>query len=157
MWQLVHEEGWGLKNGCQRIVLCWRRLLRIPWTARSNQSILKEISPEYHWKDWCWSWNSNTLATWCKELTHVKRPWCWERLRAGREEDDREWDDWMASRLDVHGFGWTPGVGDGQGGLACCDSWGRKELDTTEWLDWTELNWTEAIHFPLTWGNALIY
>jgi len=68
---------------------CWRRLLRVPWTARrSNQSILKETSPGYSWKDWCWSWNSNTLATWCEELTHLKRPWCWERLRAG-EGDDR--------------------------------------------------------------------
>ena len=50
-----------------------------------------------HWKDWCWRWNSNTLATWCKELTHLKRPWCWERLRAGGEGDDRGWDGWMAS------------------------------------------------------------
>ena len=50
-----------------------------------------------HWKDLCWSWNSNTLATWCKELTHLKRPWCWERLRAGGEGDNRGWDDWMAS------------------------------------------------------------
>ena len=77
---------------------CWRRLLRVPWTARrSNQSILKEISPEYSWKDWCWSWNSNTLDTWCKEMTHMKRPWCWERLKAGEEGDDRGWDGWMAS------------------------------------------------------------
>ena len=50
-----------------------------------------------HWKDWCWSWNSSTLATWCEELTHLKRPWCWERLRAGGEGDDRGWDGWMAS------------------------------------------------------------
>ena len=50
-----------------------------------------------HWKDWCWSWNSNTLANWCEELTHLKRPWCWERLRAGGEGDDRAWDGWMAS------------------------------------------------------------
>ena len=48
-----------------------------------------------HWKDWCW--NSNTLATWCEEQTHLKRPWCWERLEVGGEGDDREWDDWMAS------------------------------------------------------------
>ena len=55
---------------------CWRRLLRVPWTARrSIQSILKEISPEL--EDWCWSWSSNILATWCKELTHWNRPWCW--------------------------------------------------------------------------------
>ena len=50
-----------------------------------------------HWKDSCWSWNSNTLATWCEELTHWKRPWCWERLRAGGEGDDRGWDGWMTS------------------------------------------------------------
>ena len=77
---------------------CWRRLLRVPWTARrSNQSILKGVSPGVHWRDWCWSWNSNTLATWCGELTYWKRPWCWERLRAGGEGDDRGWDGWMAS------------------------------------------------------------
>ena len=49
-----------------------------------------------HWKDWCWSQNSNTLATWCKEWTHLKRPWCWEGLGAGGEGDDRGWDGWMA-------------------------------------------------------------
>ena len=75
---------------------CCRRTLRVPWTARrSNQSVLK------YWiffgKDWCWSWNSNPLTTWCKELTYLKRPWCWERLKVGREGDDRGWDDCMAS------------------------------------------------------------
>ena len=50
-----------------------------------------------HWKDWCWSWNSSTLATWCQELTHWKRPWCWEGLGAGGEGDDRGWDGWMVS------------------------------------------------------------
>ena len=59
---------------------CWRRLLRIPCTARgSNQSILKEITLNNCWKDWCRSWSSNTLATWCKKPTHWKRPWFWER------------------------------------------------------------------------------
>ena len=63
----------------------WRRLLRVSWTPRrSNQSILKEIL-NIHWKDWCWS--SNTLAIWCEELTLLKRPWCWGRLRAGGEGD----------------------------------------------------------------------
>ena len=77
---------------------CWRRLLRVLWTAwRSNQSILKESVLGVHWKDWCWSWNSNTLATWFKELTHLKRPWCWERLSAGGEWDDRGLDGCMAS------------------------------------------------------------
>ena len=78
---------------------CWRRLLRVPWTGkRSNQSILKEISPNVHWKEWCWSWNSNTFATWCEELTHLKRPWCWERLKAG-DWDNRGRDGWMASPI----------------------------------------------------------
>ena len=90
-------------------------------------------------KDWCWSWNSNTLATWWEELTHFKRPWCWERLRAGGEGDDRGWDGWWHYPLNGHGFGWTLGVGEWQGGLVCWGSWGRKELDTTERLNWTEL------------------
>ena len=78
---------------------CWRRLLRVPWTSRrSNQSILKEISPGCSfWKDWYWSWNSNTLANWFEDMTPWKRLWCWERLRAGGEGDNRGWDGWMAS------------------------------------------------------------
>ena len=73
---------------------CWRRLLRVPWAARrSKQSIVKEISSEY-WKDWCWGWNSNCLSNWHEEQTHWKRPRCWERLKAG-EEDNRGWDGWM--------------------------------------------------------------
>ena len=63
---------------------CWRRHLRVPWTARrSNQSILKEINPEYSWKDWCWSWSSSTLATLCKEPTH------WKILMLGKIEGRR--------------------------------------------------------------------
>ena len=96
-------ESWTIKKAeCRRIdafeLWCWKRLWRVPWTARrSNQSILKEISPGVHWKDWCWSWSYNTLVTWYKELTPWKRPWCWERLKAGGEGDDRGWDGWMAS------------------------------------------------------------
>ena len=56
---------------------------------RSNQSNVKEVVLGVHWKYWCWSWNSNTLATWCEELTHWKRPWCWERLKVDGEGDDR--------------------------------------------------------------------
>ena len=77
---------------------CWRRILRVPWTARrSNQSILKKISPEYSLEGLVWSWNSNSLATWSEELTHLKRPWCWEWLKAGGEGDDRGRDGWTAS------------------------------------------------------------
>ena len=94
-WTIKKAEHWRIDAF---ELWCWRRLLRVPWTARrSNQSILKEISPSVHSKDWCWSWNSNILVTWCKELTHLKRSWCWERLRAGGEGDDKRWDGWMAS------------------------------------------------------------
>ena len=61
-----------------------------------SQTSMKSVL-NVHWKDWCWSWNSNTLATWCEELTHLKRPWCCERLKAG-EGDNRGWDSWMASQ-----------------------------------------------------------
>ena len=71
----------------------WRWFLWVPWSVRrSNQSIL-------YWKDWCWSWNSNTLATSWEALTHLKRPWCWERLRAGIEGSNKGWDGWMASMI----------------------------------------------------------
>ena len=50
-----------------------------------------------HWKDWCWSWNSNNWGTWCEELTHLKSPWCWEGLGAGGDGEDRGWDGWMES------------------------------------------------------------
>ena len=71
---------------------CWWRVLRVPWTAgRSNQSILREINPEYSLEDRCWSWSSKTLATWCEEPTHWKRLWCWERLRTRGEGDNRGW------------------------------------------------------------------
>ena len=62
---------------------------------QTNQSWRKSVL-NIHWKDWRWSWNSNTLATWCEELIHWKRLWCWERLKAG-EGDDRGWEGWMAS------------------------------------------------------------
>ena len=94
-------ESWTIKKAEHRItdafeLWCWRRLLRVPWTARRlNQSILKKSTLNIHWKDWCWSWSSNTLATWFEELTHWKIPWCWERLKA--EEDNSGWDVWMES------------------------------------------------------------
>ena len=131
-------ESWTREKAESRIdgfeLWCWRRLLRVPWTARrSNQSILREISPGY-WRDWCWSWNFNTLATWCEELTHWKRPWCLETLKVrgqGTTEDEmvgcHRW-------LGKHEFEQALGVGDGQGSLACWSPWGHKEPGTTKWL-----------------------
>jgi len=94
-WTIKKAEHWRIIINAFEL-WCWRRLLRVSWTARrSNQSILKETSPEYSLKGLMR--NSNTLATWCEKLTHLKRPWCWERLKAGGEGDDRRWDGWMAS------------------------------------------------------------
>ena len=89
------------------------------------------------WKDWCWS--SNTLATWCKEnLTHWKRPWCWERLKTEEEEGDRGWDGWMASSTQWTWVWANLGDSEGQGGLTCFSLWNPKESDTTEWLNKTK-------------------
>ena len=97
-------ESWTIKKAeCWRIdefeLWCWRRLPRVPWTARrSNQSILRKINPEYLLEDWCWSWNCSILVIWLKQLTHWKSPWCCERLRA-EEEGIRGWDGWMGMNL----------------------------------------------------------
>ena len=97
-WTIKKDERWRTDAF---EVWCWRRLLRIPWTARiSNQSILKEINLEYSFREeWCWRGNSSTLVTWCEELTHWKRLWCWERLRAGgegaTEEEMVTWHHWL--------------------------------------------------------------
>ena len=96
-------ESWTIKKGEHWIIdafelWCWRRLLRVPWIAgRSNQSILKEISPEYSWKGLVLKLKLQYLATWCEELTPWKIPWCWERLKAGGKGDNGGWDGWMAS------------------------------------------------------------
>ena len=93
----------------------------------------------YHWRDWYWSWNSNTLPP------DVESWLIWKDPDAGkdwRQEEKGTTDDEMVGWHHLHnghGFGWTSGVGDGQGGLACCGSWGRKESDMTEQLNWTEL------------------
>ena len=154
-------ESWTVKKAeCRRIdafeLWCWRRLLRVPWTARrSNQSILKEISHGCSLEGLMLKRNSNILATWCEGLTHLKRLWCWERLRAGGEGYDRGWDDWMASPtlwtwvwVDSKSWWWT-----GRPGMLC-GSWGYKESDSTEWLNWTELNGCSL--WNVTWGDACL-
>ena len=138
-------ESWTAKKAeCRRIdafeLWYWRRLLRVPWTARkSNQSILKKTSPEYSlegmmlklklqyfWPPRGKSWLIGTDADAGRD---------WGQEEKGTTEDEMAgWHHW----LDGRGSEWAPGVGDGQGGLACCDLWGRKELDTTERLNWTE-------------------
>jgi len=140
-------ESWAIKKAeRQRIdgfeLWCWRRLLRVPWTARrSNQSILKEISPECSFIGRT-GVEAETLIL-CppdaKNYLIGKDPDAgkgWRREEKGTTEDEMV--GWH-HRHNGHGFGWTPGVGDGQGGLACYSQWGHKESNTTEWCHWTEL------------------
>ena len=138
-----HESWTRKKAECRRIdafeLWCWRRHLIVPWTARrSNQSILKEINHEYSLAGLMLKLKSNTLAISCKELTHLKRPWCWERLKAGGEGDNRGWDSWMTSLtwwtwvwVSSGSWGWTgkPGVLQSMGSQRVGHDWA------------TEMNW----------------
>ena len=139
IWIIKKAEG-------QRIYVfelwCWRRPLSLlvgDWTSPSYRRSVLGV----HWKDWCWSWDSKTLATSCEKLTHWKRPWCWEGLGAQGEGDDRGWDSWMASLtwwtwiwVNSRSWWWTgrPGV------LQFMGSQSRTGLS-----DRTELNWTEPL------------
>ena len=136
MWELNYNESWALQNWCFWTVVL-EKLLGLKGDAASPSERKSVLN--VHWKDWCWSWNLNSLATWYKELTHFKRPW-WERLRAWGEGDDRGWDGWKASLTQWTWVRVYSGVGDGQGVLACCNPWGHKESDITEQLNWTEQN-----------------
>ena len=124
---------------------CWRRLLRVPWTARRvNQSILKDISPGCSLEGLMLRLKLQYFGHLMRRIDSVEKTDAgrdWGREEKGMTEDE------MAGwhhRLDGQELEWTPGVGDGQGGLACCDSWGRKESDTPERLNWTKLNWWDV-------------
>ena len=107
-------ESWTINEGRVPKNWCfWTVVLEKTLESPLNSKEIKPINPNVleglkniHWKDWCWSWSSNTLATWCEELTHWKRPWCWERLKAGGEGDDRGWHGRMSwhGRIDGHEF-----------------------------------------------------
>ena len=114
MWELSTEELMLLNCGVGEDSCESLGLQGDPPSPSQRKSVLN-----IHWKDWCWSWHSSTLATWCEELSHWKRPWCWERLGAGGEGDDRGWNGWMASPtqwtwiwVDSGSWCWTgrPGV-----------------------------------------------
>ena len=135
-------ESWTVKKAeCQIIdafeLWCWRRLLRVPWTARrSNQSILKEISPEYSSEGLMLKLKLQYFGHWCEELTHLKRPWGWERLKAGGEGDDRGLDGWMASptqwtwvRVGSGSCWWTgkPGVLQSMGSQRVGHDWSTEQ------------------------------
>ena len=141
LWRKLSAEELMLLN-CGVGEDSWKSLglQRDPTSPSQRRSVLG-----VHWKDWCWSWNSNTLVTWCEELTHLKRPWCWERLRAGGEGDNRGWDGWMASltqwtRVWVNSRSWwwtgRPGMLQSMGSQRVRHDWAT---ELTE-CDWTGLN-----------------
>ena len=135
-WTVKKAEHWGIDAFEQ---WCWRRFLRVPWTARrSNQSILKEISPGCSLEGMMLKLKLQYFGYLMEELTHWKRLWCWKRLGAGGEGADRGWDGWMASPtrwtwvwVNSGSWWWTgrPGV---------LRFMGSQESGTTELLNWTE-------------------
>ena len=139
VWELDYKESWALKNWCFWAVVL-ERLLRVPSIARrSNQSILKEISPEYSLEGLMLKpklqyfgyilWRTDSLEkTWMQE----EKGNDWRQEEKGTTQDERvEWH----HQLNGHEFKQAPRVGDGQGSLACCRPWGHKESDTSEWLN----------------------
>ena len=139
-------ESWTIKKAEHQSIdafelWCWRRLLRVPWTARrSNQSILKEINPEYSLEGLMLKLKLQYFGAWCEEQTHLKRPWRWERLKVEGEEDNRGWDGCMASPtrwtwvwISSGSWWWT-----GKSGML------QSMESQRVGHDWaTELNWTE--------------
>ena len=98
MWELVYKESWAQKNWSFWTVLL-EKTLESPLDCKEIQPVNSKGNQSWIFigRTWCWSWNSNTLATWCKELTHLKKLWCWEWLKVGGDGDLRGWDGWMAS------------------------------------------------------------
>ena len=146
-------ESWNIKKAeCRRIdafeLWCWRRLLRVPWTARrSNQSILKEISPRCSLEGLIWKLKLQYFGHLMWRADSFEKTLMLGKIE-GRRRRGRQSMRWLDHHWHKgHGFGWTPGVGDGQRGLSCCGSWGPKDLVATERLNWTVLIDNSALSF----------
>ena len=135
-WTVKKAEHWRIDTF---ELCCWRRLLRVPWPRkRSNQSILKEISPGYSLEGMMLKLKLQYFGHFMQRADSLEKTLMLGEI-GGRRRRGRQRMRWLDHRLDGHEFEWTPGDGDGQGGPACCNSWGHKESDMTEQLNWTEL------------------
>ena len=124
-WTVKKAERWSIDAF---ELWCWRRLLRVPWTARRfNQSILKEISPGISLEGMMLKLKLQYFGHFIRRVDLLEKTLMLGGI-GGRKRRGQQRMRWL------DGITWTPGVGDGQGGLACCDTWGRKESDTTERL-----------------------
>ena len=139
MWELDYKENWASKNWCFSTVVL-EKTLESPLDCKGVKPVhpKKKSVLNIHWKDWCWSWNSILWPPDAKNWLTGKDPGAGKDWRRRRGRQRIRWH----HQLNGHEFGWALGVGDGQGGLVCCSPWGFKELDMTEQLNWTELNWT---------------
>ena len=143
-------------DSCQHLVVLVLGIFAI-LIGNSRITLLLNVQPP---NDTCWSWNSNTLATSCKELTHWKRPWCWEGLGAGGEGEDRGWDGWMASPtrwtwvwVNSGSWWWTgrPGVLGFMGSQRVGHDW-VTELNWTEWhMMWNIFSFAYLPSIYLLW------
>ena len=146
MCELDHKERWVPKNWCFQTVVLEKTLESPLHYRRSNQSLLRKSILNINWKTLCWSWSSNTLATWCKELTHWKDT---DAEKDRRQEEKGMTENEMVGwhrRLDGHEFEQALGDDEGQGSLACCNPWGHKESDTTEWLNSNNKGYFTILH-----------
>ena len=150
-------ESWTVKKAeCQRIdafeLWCWRRLLRVPWTARrANQSILKEISPGCSLEGLMLMLKLQYFGDLMGRANSLERTLMLGKIEARRRRGNTWWDGGWHHWVNGHGLRWTPGVGDGQRVLACCSSWGRRVGHN--WT--TELNWTELTKVFILWKKFI--
>ena len=128
-WTIKKAEHWWIDAF---ELWCWRRLLRVPWTARnSHQSILKEINPDYSLEGLMLKLKLRYFGHLMRRADSLERTLMLVKFKGRKKRGNRGWDGWMASLTQWHEFAKTPGESEGQGNLVCCSPWGHKELDAT--------------------------